>query len=77
MQVGSLSNVGELISELGQGKAGYKKLGRRNAKTRSLVQLRCGVGLELVGLSAIDPLSGEEKWRRLAEGRFGFIALYL
>ena len=28
-------------------------------------------------LSALDPLSGQEKWRRLAGGRFGFIALYL
>ena len=28
-------------------------------------------------LSALDPLSGQEKWRRLAVGRFGFIALYL
>ena len=27
-------------------------------------------------LSALDPLSGQEKWRRLAEGRFGFIAFY-
>ena len=26
-------------------------------------------------LSAHDPLSGQEKWRRLAEGRFGFITL--
>ena len=31
-----------------------------------------GVGLELVGLSALDPLSWQEKWRRLAGGRFGF-----
>ena len=30
---------------------GRKKLGRWNAHTRSLVQLWCGVGLELVGLS--------------------------
>ena len=28
-------------------------------------------------LSALDPLPGQEKWRRLAGGRFGFIALYL
>ena len=26
-------------------------------------------------LSALDVLSGQEKWRRLAGGRFGFIAL--
>ena len=26
-------------------------------------------------LSAHDPLSGQEKWRRLTEGRFGFITL--
>jgi len=56
---------------------GREKLGRWNALTCSLVQLWCGVGLELVGLTAIDPLSVQEKWRRLAEGRFGFIALYL
>ena len=54
-----------------------KEPGRWNAHTRSLVQLWCGVGLELVRLSALDPLSGQEKWRRLAGGRFGFIALYL
>ena len=57
--------------------AGCKKLGRWNAHTCSLVQLWSGIGLELVGLSALDPLSGQEKWRRLAGGRFGFIALYL
>ena len=56
---------------------GRKKLGRRNAHTRSLVQLWCVVGLELVGLSALDPLPGQEKWRRLTGGRLGFIALYL
>ena len=56
---------------------GRKKLGRWNAHTRSLAQLWCGVGLELVGLFAPDLLSGQEKWRRLAGGRFGFIALYL
>ena len=42
-----------------------------------LVQLRCGVGLELLLFPLSDPLSGQEKWRRLAGGRFGFIALYL
>ena len=57
---------------------GRKKLGRWNAHTRSLVQLWCGVGLELiVGLSALDPLSGQEKWRRLAGSRFEFIAFYV
>ena len=35
------------------------------------------VGLELVRLSALNPLSGQEKWRRLAGSRLGFIALYL
>ena len=66
-----------LLRRLFRKPSGRKKLGLRNAHTRSLVQLRCGVGLELVGLSALDPLSGQEKWRRLAGGRFGFIALYL
>ena len=56
---------------------GRKKLGRWNAHTRCLVQPWCGVGLELVRLSALDPLSGHEKWRCLAGGRFGFIVLYL
>ena len=46
--------------------------GRWNAHTRSLAQLWCGVGLQLVAF-----LSGQGKWRRLAGGRFGFIALYL
>ena len=36
-----------------------------------------GVGLELVRFSALDPLLGQEKWHRLAVGRFGFIALDL
>ena len=27
-------------------------------------------------LFALDPQSGQEIWRRLAEGRFGFIALH-
>ena len=58
--------------------AGYEaNPGRWNALTRSLVQLWCGVRLELVGISTLDPLSGQEKWRHLAGGRFGFIALYL
>ena len=57
--------------------AGRNKLGHGNAYTRSLVQLWCRVGLELVGLSALDPLSGQEKWRRLAGGSFEFTALYL
>ena len=55
----------------------WKYPGRWNALTRSLVQLWCGVRLELVRISTRDPLSGQEKWRRLAGGRFGFIALYL
>ena len=42
---------------------GRKEQGRWNADMRSLVQLWCGVGLELVRLSALDPLSGEEKSR--------------
>ena len=48
--------------------------------TRSLVQPWCGVGLDATGtssLSALDPLSGQEKRRRLAGGRFGFIAYIL
>ena len=47
--------------------------------TRSLVQPWCGV-LDATGtssLSALDPLSGQEKRRRLAGGRFGFIAYIL
>ena len=57
-------------------KAERKKLGW-NAHTRFLVQLWFGVGLELAGLSALDPLSRQEKWRRLAGGRLGIIASYL
>ena len=57
--------------------SGRKELGRWNAPTRSLVKVWCGVGLELVRLSALDPLSVQGKWHRLAGGRFGFIALYL
>ena len=48
--------------------------------TRSLVQPWCGVGLDATGtssLSALDPLSEQEKRRRLAGGRFGFIAYIL
>ena len=35
---------------------GCRELWRWNAHTRCLVQLWCGVGLELVSLSALDPL---------------------
>ena len=61
----------------GKAETGRKELGRWNAHTRSVVQLWCGVGLELVRLSALDPLSGQEKWHLLDGARFGFIALYL
>ena len=47
--------------------------------TRSLVQPWCRV-LDATGtssLSALDPLSGQERRRRLAGGRFGFIAYIL
>ena len=47
--------------------------------TRSLVQPWCRV-LDATGtssLSALDSLSGQEKRRRLAGGRFGFIAYIL
>ena len=44
-------------------RAGRNELGRWNAPTRSLVQLWCGVGLELVRFSALDPLSVQGKWR--------------
>ena len=37
--------------------AGREELGRWNVHTRSLVLLWCGVGLELVRLFALDPLS--------------------
>ena len=53
--------------------SGRKKLGRWNAHTRSLLL----AVMRSRTLSPLDPLSGQEKWRRLAGGRFGFIALYL
>ena len=59
-----------------QYRSGCNKLGRWNAHRHSLVQLWCGVGLELVGLSALDRLSGEEKWPRIAEGR-SHLLLYI
>ena len=61
----------------GAGRAGRKKLGRCK---RSYVLSGSAVMRSRTGtspLSALDPLSGQEKWRRLAEGRFGFITLYL
>ena len=51
-----------------------RALKRSNALSGSAV-MRSRTGTSL--LSAVDPLPGQEKWRRLAAGRFGFIALYL
>ena len=50
----------------------------RSAHTRARALSSSAVVRSRTGTSShFDLLSGQEKWRRLAGGRFGFIALYL
>ena len=71
MEITSLPENKNVVS---MARPARKDRGRWNVRTRSLAQLWCEGGLELFRRSAVDPLSGQEKWRRLAEGRFGFFA---